>query len=178
MQALCRAGTCAQDALASCARAPVQHCAAREVPSQPEQPRSPEQLLLVTWQGTKALQVVQAHCNTICSCDTVWQYTGDKRATECTYAHRARCLHSGQPRVVRFLGGFLLVSSRSKARHKCIPALCNHQRMPHSSTWACSLVSSPHARMSSIGLKRWPAGDPSSIPYRARRRKALCWLHA
>ncbi len=54
-----QSSTCAQNALASCARAPVQYRAARKVPAQPQQPRASKQLLLVTWQGAKALEAVQ-----------------------------------------------------------------------------------------------------------------------
>ena len=54
-----QSSTCAQDAFPSCASAPVQHCAAWEVPAQPQQPCSSKELLLVTWQSTKTLEVVQ-----------------------------------------------------------------------------------------------------------------------
>ena len=49
-----QSSTCAQDALASCPSAPMQYCAAREVPAQSQQPRISKQLLLITWQGMKA----------------------------------------------------------------------------------------------------------------------------
>ena len=39
--------TCAEDAFAISTFAPMQHCAAWEMPSQAQQPRSPKELLLI-----------------------------------------------------------------------------------------------------------------------------------